>query len=343
MTEAEFEELLQRYLDGTSRPGERELVEQWSSQLGQPENLLLPQAERAHVRAAMWQQIERRTQGANDSGHVLPLPASRWWPPVVRGLAAALLVLGVALAVVGPRRWQPVPAATASHWVQYRNTGQQPQTLILADRSRVTLYPQSSIRYRPRLAGARREVKLQGEAFFKVAKNPGRPFLVYTHQLVTTVLGTSFRVKAYGGQSNEVAVEEGRVSVQVRRGAQLNATPAQPAPAGVVLRPNQQVTYAALAMRPLRKKLVANPLVLSPQVFTFEKQPVSRVLEALEKAYGVDIVYDRARLAACTITITFYQESLYEKLEVLSQALGASYSTDDEEARILFRSDGCTS
>ncbi|UOQ69626.1 FecR family protein [Hymenobacter volaticus] len=346
MTEVEFEDMLQRYLDGTSRPGERELIEQWSNQLGAPENLTLPRGEHDQVRAAMWRQIEHLTQEDNkslaDSSRVLRHPASFFQTPVVRWAAMVLLLVGVALAVLLPRKWQSATSATmaATNWVQHHNAGNQVQVFTLVDSSRITLYPGSSIQYKASLAGPRREVKLNGEAFFQVAKNPTRPFLVYTDQLVTTVLGTSFRVRAYVGRTNEVAVHEGRVSVQLRRGAQLSATPVQPAAKGVVLLPNQRVAYSALAPRPLRKKLVSNPIVLAPQAFTFEKQPVSKVLESLEKAYGVDILYDRDKLADCTITVTFYQESLYEKLDMLSQALGASYSPADN-AQIQFHSNGC--
>ncbi|UOR05204.1 FecR domain-containing protein [Hymenobacter aerilatus] len=348
MTEAEFESLLQRYLDGTSRPGERELIEQWSNQLGEPDNLVLPPNEREQARAAMWRQIEHLTQDNLDS--TLPTEGLRhsvsfWRTPPARWIAAAVLMIGVALAVVLPPKWHltSVPATTAVKWTQHRNGGKKAELLTLMDGSRVTLSPGSSLKYRHGLAGSRREVRLRGEAFFQVAKNPNKPFLVYTDQLVTTVLGTSFRVKAYAGRKNEVAVQEGRVSVQLRRGANLSATPIQPATESIILLPNQQVVYSALTPRPLRKQLVQNPVILAPQTFTFDKQPVEKVLQALEKAYGVEIVYDQAKLANCTITITFYQEaeSLFDRLDVLSKALGASYSTADN-ARILFQSDGCT-
>jgi len=342
MTEADFEDLLQRYLDGTSRPGERELIEQWSNQLGEPENLILPPTEHEKARAAMWRQIEHLTQDSNDNT-ILQHSASFWRTAVIRWVAAAVLVVGVALAVILPKKWKPTSPTAPVDWTQHHNTGKQPYLLTLTDGSRISLSPGSSIRYRPGLAGARREVRLHGEAFFQVAKNPDRPFLVYTDQLVTTVLGTSFWVRAYKNRRNEVAVQEGRVSVQLRRGADLSATPAQPATEGIVLQPNQRVMYSALTPRPLRKQLVSNPIVLEPQTFTFDKQPVSKVLQTLEKAYGVEIIYDQAKLANCTVTITFYQESesLYDRLDVLSKALGASYAAADN-AQILFHSNGCT-
>jgi transmembrane sensor len=347
MTESEFEDMLQRYLAGASRPGEREVVEQWSQQLGEAENVTLPSAERAQLRATMWRHIRNRTLGDGDDGRavtsrVLAHPAALWHTAVVRWAAVLLLLVGAAVVLVLPKKRQPATAAhkAATNWVLQRNTSKQTQFITLADSSRITLYPGSSLQYQPTPAGPRREVRLKGEAFFRVAKNPTRPFLVYTDHLVTTVLGTSFRVTAYVGHPNEVAVQEGRVSVQIRRGANLSASPAQPAAGGVLLLPNQQVAYSALAPRTLRKMLVANPVLLVPQVVTFEKQPVSKVLQSLEKAYGVDILYDPNKLVNCTVTVTFYQESLYEKLDVLSKALGASYATTDD-ARLQFRSNGC--
>ena len=219
------------------------------------------------------------------------------------------------------------------------NHTQHPQHLLLDDGSRVTLAPGSVLKYPTYLAGARREVYLTGEAFFKVAKNPARPFLVYTDKLVTTVLGTSFVVKGYAGQPGSVAVCEGRVAVQPRQGAELGATPNHPAAAGVLLLPNQQVTYSASTQH-LAKALVDKPVILTPQPLAFKNRPVAEVLAALEKAYGVNIVYDPAKLSDCTVTITFEDDSLFEQLDTLCKALDASYEMANN-AQIIFASNGC--
>nr|WP_262904646.1 FecR domain-containing protein [Hymenobacter lucidus] len=234
---------------------------------------------------------------------------------------------------------QRTPVASVDGWLQQTNQTRQVQYFRLPDSSRISLHPGSSLRYRTALAGARREVHLEGEAFFQVSKNPRRPFLVFTKQVVTTVLGTSFRVKAYtAGQDASVAVLEGKVAVQAREGAQLDASPAHPAALGVLLLPNQQVVYSA-ARRRLKKELVDRPVVLAPQPFEFEARPVAEVLGALEKAYGVAIVYDKAKLANCTVSITFYDEPLFEKLGLLCKSLGAYYTLSD--ANIIIHSEGC--
>ena len=346
MTEPDFQQLLQRYLDGRCSPPERAQVEQWYERLRLGEARARAAPPRAAVEEAIWQRLVRTLPSHAAPGRVVHPPAAWWQTPPVRW-AAALVLLAVALGVLWPSLRRaiapPAPPAllttTANGWTRQTNATRRPQPLRLPDGSRVTLYPGSSLRYPAALAGTRRPVQLVGEAYFQVSKNPRRPFLVLTRQTVTTVLGTSFRVKAYpNAPQTAVAVREGKVSVQARAGADLSATPTRPAPAGVLLLPNQQVVYSAAA-RQLRKELVDKPVVLVPQVFEFEERPVPEVLAALEKAYGVEIVYDRAKLKDCTVSITFYDEPLFEKLGLLCKSLGAYYSLAD--AQVILHSDGC--
>jgi len=344
LSQDEFDALLQRYLAGHSRPGEEQLVEQWSQQLGEADEQPLPAHLQAQVRAAMWSHIAQRTADepvAASAPVVVPFTAPRrsfWRAPALRWAAAAVLTLGAGAAWWLPRTTATV--ATASHWVRRTNATVRAQHLQLADGSHVTLAAGSTLKYRSDLTGARREVYLTGEACFKVAKNPDRPFLVYTEKLVTTVLGTTFLVKAYAGEPGLVAVREGRVAVQRRQGAELDATPNQLAAAGVLLLPNQQATYSAKT-RHLAKALVDKPVLLTPQPLTFKNQPVTEVLAALEKAYGVNIVYDPTRLSACTVTIAFDEESLFDQLDTLCKTLNAKYKLANN-AQIIFESSGCS-
>ena len=329
MTEAEFYLLLQRYLDGRATPDEQARVAQWYEQLHEADaRQPAPLAKRA-VEDAIWQrlQLPATPPAATPTPRMRRLVPEHWRQTPVRW-AAAVGLLALALGGLLPyaRHWQAASTTTAASWTRYHNTTQQEQVLRLPDATRVTLHPGSSLRYVGGLAGARREVYLEGGAFFQVHKDPAHPFLVLTKQLVTTVLGTSFDVKAYPGSTQAlVAVREGKVAVQPRQAAQLDATPTHPAKAGVLLLPNQQVVYS-VASHHLNKGLVDKPAVLVPQAFEFEERPVAEVLAALEKAYGVDILYDKQKLAGCTVSITFYNESLFEKVGLLCKSLGASYT-----------------
>ncbi len=346
MTEAEFYQLLQRYLDGRCTPAEQARVTRWYDQLQAQEATarLLPHQHQQAVEAAIWQRLrlppaaaEPAPRGRRNVSALWQLPPMRW----AAGLGLLALGLGGLLPLA--RHWQAAPATlatTIAHgWTSHRNTTQQPQVLRLPDDSQVTLQPGSTLRYLAALAGARREVYLEGEAFFQVHKNPARPFLVFTNHVVTTVLGTSFDVKAYpGGAQALVAVREGKVAVQPRQAAQLDATPTHPPKDGVLLLPNQQVVYS-VASHHLKKELVDKPAVLVAQPFEFEERPVAEVLAALEKAYGVPIAYDKQKLAGCTVSITFYDEPLFERLGLLCKSLGAYYTLRD--THITIHSMGC--
>jgi transmembrane sensor len=349
VTETEFYQLLQRYLDGRCTPAEQARVAQWYEQLHEQAATTppLPSQHQQAVEAAIWQRLRLdpvTPPKTKPTPRLRRLTRNLWQQPQLRWAASiGLLALGLGGLLPYALRWQAAPAPTATStdhgWTRHRNTTQQVQQLQLPDDSHVALQPGSSLRYTTALAGPRREVYLEGEAFFQVHKNPQRPFLVFTNQVVTTVLGTSFDVKAYPGQAQAlVAVREGKVAVQPRETAQLDVTPAHPAKMGVLLLPNQQVVYS-VASRRLKKELVDKPAVLVPQAFEFEERPVAEVFAALEKAYGVPIHYDQQKLAGCTVTITFYDEPLFEKLGLLCKSLGAYYTLADTQ--ITIHSTGC--
>jgi transmembrane sensor len=346
VTETEFYHLLQRYLDGRCTPAERAQVGQWYDRLQEQkaEPTALPKPSQQAVEAAIWQRLRLDPAAPKPSPRVRQLAPRLWQQPQLRWAAGlGLLVLGLGGLFPYARHWRAASAPTATNlasgWTRHRNTTQQVQQFQLPDASRVTLQPGSSLRYTTALAGRRREVYLEGEAFFQVHKNPQRPFLVFTSQLVTTVLGTSFDVKAYPGRKQAlVAVREGKVAVQPRESAQLEVTPLHPAKTGMLLLPNQQVVYS-VASHHLKKELVDKPIVLVPQAFEFEERPVAEVFAALEKAYGVPIHYDQQKLAGCTVSITFYDEPMFEKLGLLCKSLGAYYTLSDTQ--ITVHSTGC--
>ncbi|AHJ97416.1 hypothetical protein Hsw_1821 [Hymenobacter swuensis DY53] len=338
MNPTDIHSLLQRYQRGECTPEEIRVVDQWYDLLNHeqvpPE---LTPAEQAEVRAAMWQRIEGQTLQAEDlSPPVRPLRP--WYGRVGRWAAAAALAAAVGVGaqqlLTRPAAPAPVATAQASRWQLYTNATTQPHTIRLADGTTVRVAPGGQLKYPGRFAAQHRTVYLQGEAFFEVAHDKAHPFRVYTRQVVTTVLGTSFRVQAPLSEAPVVVqVRTGRVRVQPLPGGS-----AAPVPAGLVLLPNQQAVYSP-QRHALARELVAEPQQVAAQSFVFDDRPVTEVLAALEKAYGVTIEYDAAALAGCTVTLHLPDASLYDKLDVLCKTLGASYQQAD--ARILFRSPGC--
>ena len=180
---------------------------------------------------------------------------------------------------------------------------------------------------------------LTGDAFFDIEKNPQKPFMVYTNGLITKVLGTSFHVSApLYAPSVTVSVRSGRVSVYADK-----ATPSQdPEAAGVVLTPNQRAVFQRKEAI-ITKGVVDKPIFLIPEsekrLFAFEEAPAQEVFAALEKAYGLEVVFDEEVLKKCSLTVNLSEEDLYQKLEVICKVLGAQYKFID--GQVIIYSRGC--
>jgi hypothetical protein len=219
------------------------------------------------------------------------------------------------------------------------NTTLIERTLTLPDESEVKLKPNSKISYSKTFEGEIREVYLEGEASFNVKKNPKKPFMVYANGLITKVLGTSFSIKAFETDKEiTVKVTSGKVSVYTQN-ASRNQDPEMN---GVVLLPNQKMVFGKEDERFVRT-LVEKPAVLISnqelQQFSFNDSPVEQIFLALEKAYGVKIIFDREVITDCRLTTSLGNENLFEKLDIICAGIDASYKVVD--AQIIITSDGC--
>lgn len=99
--------------------------------------------------------------------------------------------------------------------VSYQTGRAKQQLLQLPDGSKIWLNAMSKVSYPERFRNSRREVYLQGEAFFEVKHHPEKPFYVRSQNFYTRVLGTSFQVKAYDTTTCQVTVASGKVAVGI--------------------------------------------------------------------------------------------------------------------------------
>ncbi|QHV99504.1 FecR family protein [Spirosoma endbachense] len=225
---------------------------------------------------------------------------------------------------------QSVPTGTALQ--ETRNDDDTPLTISLSDGSSVVLQPGSRLSYPNKLQ--QREVYLVGKAFFEVVKDPANPFLVYTRGIATKVLGTSFSIDAPDtNQPIEVAVKTGRVAVySLEKSESTNPKTTDSEQNSLVLTPNQSAEYLTDSHQLVRKadtlSTFAQPgtLVVAKQSFDFDETPVSAVFSTLEKAYGVDIVYNESALGKCSLSASLVGQPFHEKLSVICKALDAQYS-----------------
>lgn len=339
MTPAQLKDLLDKFSRGECTPEEEHALEIWYDQLGESGEPL-SEGEKKRTEARIWTAI-------NPAPVATPKIFS--WRRLLRAAAIALPIVGVSLFIyLQNRSEQPafayvdgiIPEEGEADRV-YTNNTIKPMKVKLEDGSVVVLQPSSQLEVAKQFGLKQREVRLEGEGFFEVRPDASRPFVVYANEIVTRVLGTSFRIRAYEDDKEvTVAVKTGKVSVSASR----MRTSRQALPSDeVILTPNQQMVYHRVR-EVISRTLVEEPIVVKPNESGFRMQfdnaPVSEILDDLARNYGIVIRYEEEVLENCRLTTTMSEEGLYERIEVICKAIGASYMID-EDAAITIESNGC--
>ena len=210
-----------------------------------------------------------------------------------RGIAASLLLL---IAV----------GYFLSHdffkYTTYSTTYGMTQNILLDDGTEVTLNANSTLKVPKDLKGAgMREVWLEGEGFFHVAKRPGHVrFAVHTDNMNIEVLGTKFNVNNRRGNT-EVVLDEGSVKLT---SPTENTRPIIMKPGDYVLLAVSDTTFKKKVVRPEKYNAwQSNKLI-------FEDTPLSVVAEKIEDYYGVTIKIQNQDLAWREVTGTLPNNDL---------------------------------
>ncbi|GAA3756175.1 FecR family protein [Flavobacterium ginsengiterrae] len=227
--------------------------------------------------------------------------------------------------------------------VEQTNNSNKPQIITLSDGSSVLLQPNSKLSYPKIFTGNERKVYLSGEGFFEISKNPKKPFFVYANEIVTKVVGTSFRVKAYSDQPDvEILVRTGKVKVK------SNDLISKSDENEIVLLPNQALRFERNVMKfnkitniTLDPVLVQNVGNIEQLSFEFNDIPVSQIFETIEQAYLVDIDYPENKLKECHLTTSLSDQPLTEKLKIVCKSIGNNTSFEMNGNQIIITSEGC--
>jgi transmembrane sensor len=247
----------------------------------------------------------------------------------------ALLAAGMLVYQGKSKKAQESMAAVYKTWkVPYGQTMQ----ISLPDGSTVKMNSGTTLSYPVHFAANQREVKLQGEAFFEVTKNPKRPFLVHAGNLTVRVLGTAFNVKAYEEDTKvETTLIRGKIQVVMD-----NAPDEQ-----IILSPNEKLT---VSKRLVNIKTAHLPAGLNYQLRTiaakatedieeiawldrkvaFTNESFGEVAKVIERKYNVKVVFQQEQLKNELITGVFETEDLSRALYLLHMITDFNYDIKGE-------------
>lgn len=202
------------------------------------------------------------------------------------------------------------PAGTLPNTVIRKNEQDTSVTCYLPDGSAVLLSPHSEIRYTASFNSNKRDIDLEGEAVFQVAKDTHRPFTVYCKEVATTALGTRFKVSALKGKEHvSVILLEGKIVV---RGTAVayhgNRYYLLPGNEIVYNSKNRTFSFNTDIMPPVKMAIIRpdnnenaaadeHIQVNHEQKFIhFNDVGMARVLAIMARKYGVSIAYPTDRI-----------------------------------------------
>jgi ferric-dicitrate binding protein FerR (iron transport regulator) len=217
------------------------------------------------------------------------------------GAAAAILLALVGLFQSGLF----APVTTTSIAMQ--------QTVWLPDSSMVFLNSRSSLKSNYQLIGGKRQLKLEGEAYFKVKK--GKPFIVDFPGGSLKVLGTEFNVIAYSKEDIRIDCTSGKVQVMVNNQPVILVKGQ-----GMHLTGNELKGPYSIDQEEVRGRMNG--------IYVWHEESLDEIFTYLGNRFGYTISMDPS-LEKRNFSGTFTLNNLRQSLEVLSGAMQIKYTIDD--------------
>lgn len=341
-----IESLIIRYLQEEIDPGELKALEAWLSRSAgnrafffQLKNLYdtrrRPAPATEAEKEAIWQRMRRRMErescreerplagiGRKPSlRRILLLGSGRLYRATLflKYVAVAVLLFSLGWGLRGYKRQPAMPLTAKSglsafHQIRVEK-GSRANTLVLADGSKVVLNAGTTFKYPAGFAQAcDREVYLDGEAYFEIARDTSRPFRVRLKGQTITVLGTRFNVEAYAGQAcNVTTLLSGSISLETfdDEGKALGRA---------LLQPNERACSDTRTGTIKLEKV--DPTLSNAWIhgeYKFKDEPLASIIRKLEKAYDVTIFLDDETLKKIRYTGTFsYDQAIGEVLRIIN-------------------------
>jgi transmembrane sensor len=253
--------------------------------------------------------------------NVVPMRIN-WWKRLA--VAAVIIIAGSAAIWYMSGKETTV---SADSLVEKHNARGTKSTIELTDGSKIWLNADSKIKYPEVFTGDTREVHLNGEAFFEVAKNPSKPFIIHLANGTVRVLGTSFNVRAYDNEKIvETSVATGKVAFipkyQSRRQKQDT----------LFITPNNKVRYSLEEdMANLLPTAAAEDKAWTEGRLIFKGLTLQEIAVELERYFGKKVRFVDEEPKFFRLTGSFQNNSLDEIMYYLSKTKEFNYQITDSE------------
>ncbi|MDR2817027.1 MAG: FecR domain-containing protein [Proteiniphilum sp.] len=306
---SEIDSRLLQYFSGESTVGERlELIRRIEN-----DGLLKAEFIRLQNLNAVSQLSARPTDRSEGEIHFKAFTNQLKWNKQRRLFVNIVKYAAIALVLMASTVWVTLylsGAATEPIMNTLHTPAGQRAQITLQDGTEVWLNAQSTLRYPSRFSKRNREVEITGEAFFDVAQEKKRPFIVSTQHINMKVLGTRFNVYSYPGVDYiQTSLIEGSVKVY-QAGDEKS---------GIILKPDEQVIIRGNNMT---ISDVSNPehLLWRNGVYAFNNERLIVIIEKLQLYYDVEIIVEDPEIFNVRYTGKFRQrDGIDEILRILQK------------------------
>lgn len=193
--------------------------------------------------------------------------------------------------------------------------------LVLSDGTKVWLNADSELSFPVKFLGKKREISLLGEAYFEVAENREKPFVIHAQENSVEVLGTAFNLRSYA--------DEDRVETTLVKGSvKLNTADDKT----LVLSPGQQGIIAA--DHSLTVKNVDTRLYTSWKdgMFTFKSMALEEIMKTFSRWYDIEVVYENEALKQLHFTGNMKRyEEINPHLRLISFTTNVDFEIEDHK------------
>ena len=277
----------------------KKLKKQWSAMNG------YHIAKSPHTGKA-WDKLHGRLQEEN----LIPVQQDaskiRLMPALLKIAAAVLILVGTGIGFYMIMSRKP-----AVEMVQL-NTGNEVNTLIktLADGSVIYIAQNSLFSFPEEFKSGSRNVELKGEAFFDIAPNPDRPFIIETDEALIQVLGTAFNVKTQNGKGFELFVDRGKVKVTLKT---------DPSSSEMVMA-GEKISTVKNSL--VKSKHIANETTSwYKQRMQFKDESLQNIIHVLNRNFNTTFVLSDNEIGKHKLTVTFQNETAETMTELICMTL----------------------
>lgn len=234
---------------------------------------------------------------------------------IYSAVASVLLLLGggsIAYAFVD--REEPVPMYIVTSGIQNM------QSVSLPDGTTVQLGPGSRLTYPPIFTGKTREIRLDGQAFFDISKNPAKPFIVHTSKMKVEALGTAFEVFNHEIENkSETVLLNGKVKIQLdnKNGSKQE----------FMLLPDEKIVHDRRIDSSYIMPVDADKYTAwrKQKILSFENEKLSMIIPRLEQWYGRKVMCQQDLAEKYRFTFKVRDESLERILFIMAASSPLGY------------------